>query len=252
MSYSKHFDPARVCDTIHDLIPEYAFGLTTPEETRLVESNLALCPEAAAQLADFRRLQEEMRSGVAQLEPPPPLEQRLMAAIAAPNPTAKPRPHPGWLAAAAALLALVVTNVYWLARVDDLIRRHDELVARLDGQSDNAFVLTNANNLRWVRLPSENNENTSAFLMWDADSDTGLLYAHGFPRLAPGKTYQLWLTRGDERVNAGTFQVDDQGNAALLFHSPAPIDEFTWARVTDEPQYGSDQPTGNVVVHGEL
>lgn len=28
--------------------------------------------------------------------------------------------------------------------------------------------------------------------------------------------------------------------------------EALWARVTDEPEYGSDQPTGTVVVHGEL
>lgn len=241
---------AHDCEAIRDLIPEYAFGLTDPDETRLVEANLAACPEAAEHLADFRRLQDEMREGVPQIEPPPQLGERLMTATAP-----KPRRFQirlSWLAAAVAIFALVITNIYWLLRVEDLSRRQDALAALVQGQGAPAFVLTSTNNLRWVRLPSENNAAAAAFMMWDGSSDTGLLYVHGFPMLEPGKTYQLWLTRGEERVSAGTFEVDENGNAALLFHIPEPIDDFTWARVTDEPGNGSDQPTGTVVVHGEL
>lgn len=243
------------CDAIQELIPEYAFGLTSPEETRLVESQLASCPDASAELADFRHMQAEMRAGVPQLEPPPQLAERLLAATANPNLSMKPRRlpfHPAWMAAAAAVVALVITNVYWFARVEDVSRQTAELRALIGGQSGNAFVLTSTNELRWVRLPSEENAETTAFLMWNGESDTGLLYVHGFPRLEPGKTYQLWLTRSEERVSAGTFEVDEAGNAALIFHITDPIDRFTWARVTDEPEYGSNQPTGTVVVHGEL
>src|SRR3954462_4025911 len=97
------------CDAIRELIPEYAFGLTDPEQTRFVEANLSTCAEAAAELADFQRLQAEMRTDVAQIEPPPVLESKLMAAIA--EPVSKPTPNIqsgrrsipiGWLVAAAA------------------------------------------------------------------------------------------------------------------------------------------------------
>jgi anti-sigma-K factor RskA len=256
MSSRQVIESAPDCDAIQELIPDYAFGLTSPEETRLVEASLTSCPDAAAQLADFRHMQEEMRAGVPQVEPPAQLAKRLLEATAAPTAApVSPRRlpfHPAWLAAAAALVALVITNVYWFARVEDVSRQTAELRAMIGGQSDNAFVLTSTNDLRWVRLPSEANEETTAFLMWNGESDTGLMYVHGFPRLEPGKTYQLWLTRGEERVSAGTFEVDESGNAALIFHTADPIDRFTWARVTDEPEYGSDQPTGAVVVHGEL
>ena len=40
------------CDAIRELIPEYAFGLTDPEQTRFVEANLQLCTDAAADLVD--------------------------------------------------------------------------------------------------------------------------------------------------------------------------------------------------------
>jgi anti-sigma-K factor RskA len=245
------------CDAIQDLIPEYAFGLTSPEESRLVESSLTSCPDAAAELANFRHMQEEMRAGVPQIEPPPQLAERLLAATAAPTAASvslrRPPFHLAWLAAAAAVLALIITNAYWFARVEDVSRQTAELRAMIGGaQTGDAFVLTSTNDLRWVRLPSEANAETTAFLMWNGESETGLLYVHGFPRLEPGKTYQLWLTRGEERVSAGTFEVDELGNAALIFHTADPIDRFTWARVTDEPEYGSEQPTGAVVVHGEL
>jgi anti-sigma-K factor RskA len=256
MSHNKQLAPSLDCDTIQELIPDYVFGLTTPEETRLVESNLTACPEAAAELEDYRRLQTEMRAGAPQVEPSRQIRERLLTVIADAPATASQPPrrtiHPAWWAAIAALFILAITNFYWMMRVDDLVRRHDELVAMLGGQGDNAFVLTSTRDLRWVRLPSETDDETSAYMMWNAESETGLMYVHAFPMLEPGKTYQLWLTRGDERVSAGTFEVDEEGNASLLFQVTEPIDQFTWARVTAEPVSGSEQPSDTVVVHGEL
>lgn len=256
------------CENIQQLIPEYAFGLTSREETALVEANLSACPEAAEALADYRLLQVEMREGVPQIEPPPGLEAKLMAAVGKSQPSieqispapqigapvaAKPRRNIAWLAAAAAILALVITNAFWLMQLDNLARRQRELEAAMHAPDDTAFVLTSTANLRWVRLPpSQQNTDSSAFLMWNAESEIGLMYARAFPQLEPGMTYQLWLTRGDVRVSAGTFRIDEDGNGALLFHSDQPIDEFTWARITAEPENGSPQPSENVVVIGEL
>ncbi len=268
MSSEKIIESATPCDAIRDLIPDYAFGLTDPEQTRLVEATLPLCIEAAAQLADFRQLQDEMRADIAQIEPPPALESKLMAAIAAPavmpaaavavpstsaQPQARRAVPYAWLAAAAAVIVLLLTNGYWLARVDELNQQNAQLAAQIPPSDTTAFVLTSTNGLRWVRLPpAEETADTSAFLMWNAESKIGLLYAHGFPELAVGKTYQLWLTRGETRTSVGTFRVDEGGQGALLFSSVEPIDQFTWARITDEPESGSPQPTGPIVVIGKL
>ncbi len=244
------------CDTIQELIPDYAFGLTEQDETRLVELYLADCTDAAQQLGEFQSLQAALRADVPQIEPPAHLADRLMDAVAEPAAPAKSRRlvlRPVWLIAAAAVIALVVTNVYWLLRVNDLTRRQDELVASTSAPQNTAFVLTGTSALRWVRLPSsEQNVNANAFLMWNAESEIGLLYASGFPELSVGKTYQLWFTRGEERISGGTFRVDNDGKGALLFHITQPIDKYTWARITAEPASGSDAPTGNVVVNGKL
>jgi anti-sigma-K factor RskA len=275
MKANQETNLAMDCEALLDLIPEYAFGVTEPEQTRQIEASIAHCPEAAARLAEYRMMQDELRASVPQVEPPPALGTRLMAAIAEPIPFAVP-PAPAlsapvmtekppqvpktrsfrlaWVAAAAALLALVLTNVYWFSRVNDLTESQSQLMALVNAQnSNNAFVLTNTDSLHWVRLPDAQEGDASAFMMWNAESKNGLLYARGFPELEPGHTYHLWLTRPNERVFAGVFTVDEEGNGALLFNSPDPIDEFTWAGITSESPDDPDTDTpSEAIVRGEL
>jgi anti-sigma-K factor RskA len=243
------------CTVIEEMIPDYAFGLTTPEETRLVEANLARCPSAAARLAEFERLQDEMRENVPQIAPPAALGDRLLIAAGAASPPSKPRRHLpswGWIAAAAALL--IITNAYWLLRTNEMRREYDELAALVagTGHEGTAFVLTSTEALRWRRLAPPEDSDRSAFLMWNAESQTGLLYARGFPEAAAGQGYQLWLGREGQRVSGGVFQVDENGDGALLFRLPEPIDLFTRAGITVEPAAGSPAPTGSVMVNGDL
>jgi anti-sigma-K factor RskA len=248
------------CESIQKLIPDYAFGLTSAEETSLIESNLDRCPQAAAELADFRRLQDEMRMGVSQVEPPLRLGDQLMAAIATPQKPEKVMRPPlrlSWAVAAAAVVALVVSNVYWLVRVNNTPTpaggSSESTSAQIAVQGNTTFALTSADSLRWVRLPpAQQDANASAVVMWNVESEMGLLYVRGFPELDAGKTFQLWLTKGEDRISAGTFRVDESGNGAMLFNTTEGIDKYTWARITEEPADGSSEPSDQVVVVGEL
>jgi anti-sigma-K factor RskA len=269
MNPNQHTDPVYDCDALLDLIPEYAFGLTDPEQTRIVEVNLQRCPGAAERLQEYQHLQEEMRASVPQIEPQPQVGARLMAALAASAATdapgsatapaavstAPPRPRRvsrvAWLVAAAAVIALVATNVFWLTRLAELTQSSD-LLAALGNAQSNPFVLTETDSLHWVRLADAQQEDgeTTAFMMWNNDSKTGLLYAHAFPELEPGYKYHLWLTRPNKRVFMGILQVNAEGNGALLFNSPEPIDAFSWAWVTAET--GNGVPDAPTIVSGEL
>lgn len=252
------------CTTIQELIPEYAFGLTDPAETKFVEAGLVDCPEAVEQLTEFRGLQTAMRTGVSQIDPPAHLVEKLMqktettAPVLAAASTPRRRTfHPAWVAAAAAILVLIISNVYWLGRVDSLTRGQIAVASTAtpdNGAPQNtAFVFTGNSDLRWVRLPSSTEGgNASAVLMWNAESRIGLLYAQGFPQLQEHKIYVLWLTKEGERRNAGTFYVDDKGKGILLFNINEYIDNYTWAWITIESAYGSETPSEDVVVKGEL
>jgi anti-sigma-K factor RskA len=159
---------------------------------------------------------------------------------------------PAWVWAAVAAAALVITNGYWLLRMDEMNRQYNELAALIAMRDEAAFVLTSTEALRWVRLPPPEEADRSAFLMWNADSQTGLLYARGFPALEAGQGYQLWLARDGQRVSGGIFQVDEAGDGALLFRTSEPIDQYTRAGITVEPVEGSPAPTGMVLVNGDL
>lgn len=264
------------CEAILDLIPEYAFGLTEDDQARWVEANLQRCPDAAARLDEYRRIQDEMRLGVPQVEPSAALGTRLMAAVAAQAepareaaaPVETPLPHApllplpqtqakprrsfriGWTIAAAAVLALVATNVYWLTRVADLTQSNNLLTA-LTNPQNSPFVLTSTESLHWVRLADPQPDGSaSAFMMWNAQSKTGLLYARNLPELQPNYKYHVWLTRPGGRVFMGLLQVDAEGDGALLFNSPEPINDFAWAWITAET--GNGQPDAPAVVKGEL
>ncbi|MEO8613079.1 MAG: anti-sigma factor [Chloroflexota bacterium] len=263
MSTNSRSHSVNDCESILELLPDYAFGLTSAEDTRWIEANIATCPEAAAQLADYQHLQDDMRADVPQINPPAALEARLMAAIAVPTQSALPPKTRrsitirwGWVTAAAAMVALVLTNVYWLGRVNTVSvppKSSDSTSAHIAVQGDSTFVLTSASDLRWVRLPpSQQNVDAAAVLLWNSESKIGLLYVRGFPSLSAGKTFQLWLTKGDDRASAGLFRVDENGNGALLFNITDAIDKYTWARITEEPVDGSSQPSDQVVVIGEL
>ncbi len=281
------------CDSLVDLVPEYAFGLTTPEETRMIEANLRRCPEAVARLSEYQHLQDEMREAVPQLEPPAELGSKLMAAISTPSPSMSVRPVPtiihspspastaspttasaqpkprrlalriAWAVAAAAVIALVATNIYWLSRVSTLTQSNNVLAALQSFQNGTAFVLTSTDSLHWVRLAAPNttgqattNASTTsaaAFMMWNNQSQTGLLYARNFPALKPGEIYHLWLTQNHQPVFVGVFQVDDKGDGALIFKSPEAINDFDWAWVTAQsPQQSTGAPTGDTIVSGAL
>jgi anti-sigma-K factor RskA len=188
------------------------------------------------------------------------MAERLLAAIGSPTrvPTKIAARHPqrfpiAWLVAAAAVMALLTTNLYWLTRVNNAEQPTTEATEYSGTQGSPALVLNTTDGLRWVHLPaSAQDTKASAVLMWNAQSEIGLVYATGFPQLVDGTTYQLWLTNGPDRVSAGTFTVDQNGKGAMLFHITQPIDQYTWARITTEPLTGSPEPTGAVVVIGQL
>ena len=262
------------CDDITDLIPDYAFGLTDEETAARVESALPACPEAARELAEYRELQDAMREDVVQVEPPPALANKLMAAVAASSTRAPimPRVEPlqaapyeqmdyrinsarrfpmraSMLVAVAALIALVVTNIYWFLRVDRLSADLQETIG-LIAQRDQAMTIADADSLQLAALTGDQNE--FAMVMWSEESRKGLIYTRNFPALEAGTTYQLWLARGDERVSCGTFDVDHEGNGAMIFDAPEPIDAFERAGITTEPSGGSADPTGPAVARGTL
>jgi anti-sigma-K factor RskA len=264
----------KLCGEVLFLIPAYAMGTTDPDETALVEANLATCPDAAAALLEYNRLVEEMRVNVTQLDPAPELEERLMARLAGWEPRgvtppselppvesprrARPRSARSLLmlsaaslaAAAAAVLLLVATNVYWIGRANNLAEENLSLAAQLQQQGAD-FDLASLADLPWRRLQSQQDPDAVALVVWNGTDS--FLYTTGMPGLPPNSVYQLWLVEADNHhVSAGTFRVDERGRGELHFYAPESIGDFVRLGITTEPDGGSDGPTSPPVALGDV
>ncbi|MCB8978465.1 MAG: anti-sigma factor [Ardenticatenaceae bacterium] len=104
-----------------------------------------------------------------------------------------------------------------------------------------------------VTLPgTEDQPGASAQLVIDPVSNTALLIVDGMPDLPNGSVYQVLLIRGTEHETAETFRVDTQGEGVLLVHSTEPLQSFDAVGVSIEPEGGSVQRTGEIVLLGDI
>lgn len=104
-----------------------------------------------------------------------------------------------------------------------------------------------------VTLPgTETQPGAEAKLVVDQESKIALLVVEGMGELPQDEVYQVLLIRGTEHATADTFRVNTSGRGVLLVRSEEPIDSFDAVGVSIEPQGGSVQRTGDVVLLGAL
>lgn len=270
------------CETLRALLPAYSVGATDSEETLLVEKLLPLCPEVAAELDTYLHINDALLYTAPIVEPPSHLRAALMAAtqstaVSAPEPKVAPvaaasktaytpsfwetvqqllSGRPVRLAtalAAISLLLLVGSNLYWLGQVSSLREREREILSLVDEQSQMLASFGQRGTNR-VELASTEAGVTSsqAVVYWRPDSDVNLFTTNGLPSLTAGRTYELWLIRGEVAVGVGLFQVNSDGSGALVFNSDTPVGEFDAIGVTEEPEGGSEAPTSDPILVGTV
>jgi anti-sigma-K factor RskA len=91
-----------------------------------------------------------------------------------------------------------------------------------------------------------------AQLIADPDSTSAVLVVAGLAPLQPGIVYQVWLIQGDTPTSAGLLTVDADGQGLLLLASETTIGSFDALGISIEPERGSRQPTGDIVILGNL
>ena len=263
---------------IEELLPFYVLDALTAEERELVEEYLAKHPEAHLQLQELQTGASVLPNSVAPVVPPPHVKETLMSRVEADaqarqsssrRDTASmraPRESARRLrledifrvlslgAAAAAILWAFVLNAQ-VARLQSEISSLNEKVAAqsqsLDDlvrnlpQPDQSDVIT-------VSLKSTADENRAlGQLIANRNDKSAVVVISGLPPLEPGKTYQVWLI-GGAPVSAGLLAVDENGRSVLIITSEEAIGSFESVGISIEPEGGSEQPTGDIVVLSKL
>ena len=266
MSSKDNMDPH-----VEGLLPFYVLDALSDEERQLVESYLAEHPEARQQVEEMHASASTLPYAISPVEPPPHVKEALMRRVTAEaegraRPAVSDRPARRGIrlddifrvlslgAAAIAVIWAFVLNAQ-VGRLQAAIsalnqqvsaqsQSLDELVRNLP-QTEESEVVT-------VSLKSTDAQQRAlGQLIANPNDKSAVIVISGLPPLEAGKTYQVWLI-GEAPVSAGLLTVDENGQSVLIVTSEEAIGSFKSLGISVEPEGGSQQPTGEIVVLSDL
>jgi len=250
----------------------FALDALGGDDRRVFDAHRATCDECQGEVARLRAVSTALAYAVPQIDPPPALRARVLAAALgsagsdeAPPVDATHTPGRSWLALAAALLLAVGLGAYayslrtQLAALEVALNtaREEALSALEQAQSarqaaaetqQHLDVLLAADSAR-VQLSAAAPAPASGRADWSRTR--GLLVSiDNLPPAPAGRTYQVWyLTRGMP-VSAGLLRPNASGRLTGLYPvAPGAPDPIGFA-LTEEAEGGASQPTTQPILVG--
>jgi anti-sigma-K factor RskA len=256
---------------IEELLVFYALDALNDEEKELVEAYLKEHPEARQQIEEMGSAVSALSYGVMPVEPSPRSKEALMRRVAADQrATSSTRNQPSRPrgmrfenffrafslgAAAIAILWVIVLSTQVSRLRNEISALSEALVAQSNEieQINAKLPQTTPSSVITVSLKgTEVQPQAQGQLIADPNSQSAVLVIVGLTPLEADKTYQVWLIQGDAPVSAGLLKVDANGQGVLVVSSEAAIGSFDALGISVEPEEGSPQPTGDIVVLSAL
>jgi anti-sigma-K factor RskA len=231
------------------LLSAVAIGALDADEAAGVAQHLLECRECRQELDRLSDTVDLIGFAAPQTEPPASLRASFLSqlgddATGAPTPVPAPatRVVPWrWIASIAAALIVVLLA--------------GNIALQLgDSNSNGSAPATQASSTRaavplvWYDVAAAGPQagHATGYLCAQESGRVAWLIVQDLPALPAGKTYQAWLSNGSQRVDAGTFAVDDKGRGFLIIRltDSEPLKQFSTLGVTEEPSGGSPTPSG--------
>lgn len=211
-------------DDIHDLTALYVVDALDDLERRRYEDHLSECSECRAELRMLDAGFDRFVSGV-EMPVPPSVKAGVMAAV-----EEQPRSvrrfgglASGIVAAAAAVSVVIAVAIGGEPDVIEQVYAADDVVV-----------------LEVAASPFDNTE-----VVYSREVGRVLFVTDGLPDPGEDRTYQLWLIDEDGPRSAGVFDAEG-GTVTVVLEGTA--EPGATVGLTVEPDGGSTQPTGEVLV----
>ena len=217
----------------------------------------------------MRRTASALPQSVSPVQPAPRTKAALMARVAADeraHSSAQVQPSSrvsrfesffrtlSFAAAAIAIIWAVALNVQVLRLQSEIAKLNNALVAQSNSLNQIIQKLPQTTPPTTITVALKGTKaqpDAQGQLIADPGSQSAVLVVTGLPPLQPGKTYQVWLI-ANAPVSAGLLTVDANGQGVLIITSKESIGSFKSLGISVEPQGGSPQPTGDIVVLSDL
>ena len=168
--------------------------------------------------------------------------------------------------AAIALVAFVITlNVQMSSQMTEMEAENVQLrqamgqnqataTARLAQASDTVTqmqgslqflqnTLAQPGNQSLVMNPMQPNSPSRGVLVLSGDGSTGVIMASNLNPLNSDSAYQVWLTQGAEKIQAGDMDIDERGWGTLALDPNTPLTQFDSVQLTHGPLAQTNPPT---------
>lgn len=262
-----------------ELCIPYVFGRLNPGNRKQFESHLATgCDQCNRELSGLYEATALLPLLLRQEAPPSGLRQRIQSRISSKKPepqrserptpqrekletpTPRMRPDRPWYLYASIILGalLIIALTIFVNQLVGTTGTQEKKIAELQNNLQSEQDLLNilqAERLETVSLSGVAAGSTmSGRIFWDPAKRNALLQVSGFPARSDGNQYQLWILKDKKPYSAGVFDMT-AGQEHIMRLMQLPVgerQEFEGFEVTLEPQGGSDQPTGTVLIHGAV
>jgi len=263
-------------EKMEDLLTFYALDAVTDAERQQVEAYVASDSEARLRLDEMLRTASALPYASEPLDPPPALKRTLMDRVNADAAKRFAPPAPirnsAWsrfiesmLPRAGSLFPQAVTvfslfialavGAWGLSlrnEMKGLQARTAQLQEQVAQQQEVLTLLTLPTAQIFDVAGTGQQPGSHGKLIADSETGSAVLVVAGLQQLEAGKVYEFWLIDGETPVAAGLFEVNEEGQAILQVSHAVTPGSYSAIGVSIEPEGGSVQPTGDIVMLSEL
>lgn len=238
-------------EELRDLIAAYALDALEPEAASAVEAHLPACDECREELNRLQGVAAELAAGVAPVEPPAALRERVLAA-------ARPRrlaivpsrlQTAGLAAAAALILILGGVALVQFQRIRTLTTHMGALSSRLAAQ-ERVLALLASPTSRTTMLRGSVQANVR--FVYDRATGQGALVVSDLRDPGASFVYQLWLVAGQEPQSAGVFRPIPGQPIVIPVNADFRRYQTVAISVESGPQGSSAGPTSIPILSGTI
>ena len=245
-------------ERFEDLKDAYVLG-ALPEDERLeFERYLAARQDLQAEVEALATVAGLLALSPREQEPSPELRSRIMDTVAAEaeHPQEQPRTaRRSWLdrlrevvglrdLALAGAAMLVVGLFSWGVLLQGEIQDLQGRVQGLQGQ-----VQDQSQGPQMIALGGAGTEHGARAELVTLEGDRAVLVAEDMPPVPEGKTYQIWVIKGDAPQPSSLFEPKGDSIAVVV---DKPLEGADAVAVTVEPEGGSKEPTTDPMLVGEV
>ncbi len=219
-----------------------------PEEAAQVDHHVGACTECKQVLDEAVETANMLALSVAPAAPPSRCKQRLMARVEREQFLQRPSralSRPAMWAGRAATALMFVAVLGWNMRLQSEVREVRAVTSMITS------MVVADRQPRPLKSDHPAAGSAKAWMFMDADGTSAVLIIENLQPLAGDKVYQIWVADEQRQQPMETFRGGHK-TEQIVMRAPEPLSHFKWVMVTIENGGGSEKPTGDTVLVGDL